>query len=50
MTSFRLAILILCSLCVGYAAACIPGLQLPLAVHRWHPPTAIAIAAAPVPV
>ncbi len=40
MTSFRLAILVLCALCLGYSAAYIPALQLPL-FHRWRPPVTL---------
>lgn len=42
MTSFKLWVLLLLALCVGYGAASIPALQqLPLALHRWHPGTTL---------
>jgi predicted enzyme related to lactoylglutathione lyase len=42
MISFKLVILLLFALCLGYAVAYIPGLQLPLALHRWHPQPELA--------
>jgi predicted enzyme related to lactoylglutathione lyase len=48
MTSFRLAILVLCALCLGYTAAYIPALQLPLALHRWRPPETLVTTTSPI--
>jgi predicted enzyme related to lactoylglutathione lyase len=44
MTSLKLMTLLLFAVCLGYAAAYIPGLQIPLALHRWHPMPALATA------
>jgi hypothetical protein len=50
MTAFKLFILLVCALCIGYGAAYVPALQLPpLALHRWRPlGTAISPAASPI--
>jgi hypothetical protein len=50
MTSFRLAILMFCALCLGYAAAYIPVLQLPIAIHRWRPPVSLVSPTLPISV
>lgn len=44
MNSFKLVLLLLFAVCLGYGAAYIPGLQIPLALHRWHPVPALAAA------
>jgi hypothetical protein len=51
MSSFKLWVLLLLALCIGYGAAFIPALkQLPLARHRWHPSTTLVNHITPISV
>jgi hypothetical protein len=50
MTSFKLWVLLLLALCFGYGAAFIPALQIPLALHRWHPSSTLASNVLPISV